>query len=143
MKSKIKTSSEKFDRKLKVQENRPKLRRKARMYSAVVKKIENGEYVSQAEKKYENLYQDFKTWRQAKPPERLKIHEDSNNPISTRIVTEFSQSRVAAPKFNPSSPQNYYQKLYAGGPKSNIIKTQQIDAAKFERCARTIQKCFK
>ena len=143
MKTKIKVSSEKFDRKKKIEKNRQKLRRKAKMYSTIVKKVESGEYKSQAEDKYENLYQDFKTWRQAKRPESLKIHMGSSTPIHSSLVSEFWQSRVAVPKFDPNSPQSYYQKLYAGGPKSNIIKTQSIEPDKYEKCVRSIQKWFR
>ena len=114
------------------------------MYRAVLKEIEKGTYQAKAPHKYEVLYQDFKNWGQAKSPSKIEIHEDQINPITSRMLSEhFSQSRVSMPKFDPSLPTEYYRKRYAGGPKSNIIKSELIDRAKLERCARAIQKRFK
>ena len=96
--------------------------------------------LEQADKKYENLYQDFKTWGKAKSPTKLKIHVEPN-PSTNRIVAAwFSQSRIVAPKFDPSSPTDYFKKVYAGGPTSNIMKLSKIDQSKKERSAMIIQK---
>ena len=55
------------------------------MYKSVLKQIDDGTYVSKAEKKYENLYQDFKTWGKAKSPTKMKVNIDQN-PSSNRIA---------------------------------------------------------
>lgn len=110
------------------------------MYKSVLKQIDEGIYNSKAEKKYENLYQDFKLWGKAKSPTKLTINIDQN-PTSNRIVAGwFSQSRIVAPKFDPSSPTDYFKRVYAGGPVSNVMKTSKIDQSKRERSAMVIQK---
>jgi len=49
---------------------------KTKMYRAVLKEMETGNYKQKADPVYEELYQESKDWKLAKPPQKMKINHD-------------------------------------------------------------------
>jgi len=133
-----------FERKVNVKKNRPHTKHKANMYKAVLKQIDNGSYISKADNKYEKLYGDFRSWGLAKEPKSMKIHENSLNPLTTRLVVEsFAETKALTTRFTPKSPNEYYKQRYAGGPTSNAMKVPKINSSKIEYYVIKIQKRFR
>ena len=58
------------------------------MYRTVLKQMDEGTFNNKAEKKYEDLYQEFKTWGKPKSPAKMEIHVDNVNPATTRTIIE-------------------------------------------------------
>jgi hypothetical protein len=120
------------------------MKQKANMYRAVIKEMDRGTYTSKVEKKYEELYKDFKHWGKTKEPAKLRIHENVGNTLSTRIVVEsFAETKALTPKFTPDMPRNYFKARYAGGPNSNKMKIPPLSSSKVEYYATLIQKRFR